>query len=123
LIIPGAGIGQYSRKRINKFPNIRSEIFFENESISGLSFRQKPESRNFSGFRKNLGPGFRRGDGFKGLGFLFLSPFEGLIFSSLRFCRRYGDYHRSGIVPKPPVKKFETFSSQVRLLNHSGLKF
>jgi hypothetical protein len=41
---------------------------------------------------KNLDPGFRRGDGFKGFGAFFLSPFEGLISSSLRLCRKYGDF-------------------------------
>jgi hypothetical protein len=53
-------------------------------------------SRNFSGLKNNLDPGacpgpdpgFAGETALRGLDF-FLSPFEGLIFSSLRLCRRY----------------------------------
>jgi hypothetical protein len=91
LTIPGAWIEQYSIKEYQQIFRYPVRDILENESISGPSFRQQPESRNFSGLRKNLDPGFRRGDGFKGFGLLFFSPFEGLISSSLLLCRRYGD--------------------------------
>jgi hypothetical protein len=79
-------------KEYQQISNTRVEMFLENESTSGTSFRQKPESRNFPGLWTNLDPGFRRGDDSKEFGLLFLSPFEGLIFSSLRLRRRYGDF-------------------------------
>ena len=65
--------------------------FFEKEATSRLSFRRKPESRKLPNIEKFWTPAFAGVTAVSGLGF-GLSPFEGLIFSSLRLCRRSGDY-------------------------------
>ena len=58
---------------------------FEDQTLPGSSFRRKPESRDSKRLGKTLDPGC------KGFRFLFVSPFEGLKYSSLRLCRRSGD--------------------------------
>jgi hypothetical protein len=64
---------------------------FEDQILPGSSFQRKPESRDSKRLGKTLDPGLRRGDSYKGFRFLFVSPFEGLKYSSLRLCRRSGD--------------------------------